>query len=175
MALGTMLFALYATGAAALAAEPQKPIIGVLDWRAAVFSSEIAKKENDLLKKQHKADTEQIKSLESRIRSNNAKLSKDGETMSNKQKEKILKQLQEDVLAYQKLSEKLQTVLRRSEAEFLESQTPRLSAALKQISTEKGLHVILAKSAVVYSHLSIDITQDVIKYLDKKEERSKSK
>ena len=166
--LSLLLFTSMLLASVSTIAAEQQPIIGVIDWRAAVFSSKTAKKENEQLKKQHKTDTERLKSLESRIRNNNLKLEKDGETMSSKQKEKILKQLQEDVLAYQKLSEQLRTVLRRSEAEFIESQSPKMSAAFKQISKEKGLHVILAKDAVVYSRLSVDITEDVIKYLDKK-------
>ena len=160
------LVAFFVLSTPAHAAE-EKPVIGVIDWREAVFSSKTAQKENADLKRQHKADTDKIKSLEGRIRSNNERLEKEGESMSAKKKEKILKQLQADVLEYQKLGERLQTVLKRTEQEFIQRQSIKMTEAFKRITEEKGLHVILAKDAVVYSRLSIDVTQDVIKYLDK--------
>ena len=152
----------------AYAAEEQATVIGVLDWRAAIFSSKEAKKENTRIEKAFKKDSQKLKVLESKIGANRKKLDKNRELLSTEQKEKLLVELQNDVLEYQTLGQELQQNIQSREKEFIESQTPKMKEAVEKISEEKGLHAILAKDAVVYGRLAVDITDDVIKYLNTK-------
>ena len=162
-------FLLIHLNAAALADETNvKPIIGVIDWRAAVFSSEGAKKENEKLKIAHERDTERLKVLESRIRNNQQRLEKNKALMSADDKEKLLGELQKDIIDYQQLGQNLQQTIQQKEQEFITSQRINMKEAVEKISKEKGLQVILTKDAVFYSETAIDITPDVIKYLNTK-------
>lgn len=149
-------------------AEEIKATIGVIDWRAAVFSSEKAKKENDRIRRDYEKDTERLKALESRIRTNQQKLNKNKALMSNEDKEKLLGELQKDILDYQKLGQGLQQTIQQKEQEFINSQRENLRKAIETISKEKGLQVILNKESVVYGEAAIDITTDVINFLNKR-------
>ena len=152
----------------AYAVEEEATVIGVLDWRAAIFSSKEAKKENTRIEKAFKKDSQKLKVLESKIKANRKKLDKNRELLSAEQKEKLLVDLQNDVLEYQTLGQELQQNIQSREKKFIETQTPKMKAAVEKISEEKGLHAILAKDAVVYGRLAVDITDDVIKYLNTK-------
>ena len=143
-------------------------VIGVLDWRAAIFSSKEAEKENTRIEKAFKKDSQKLKVLESKISDNRKKLDKNRELLSTEQKEKLLVELQNDVLEYQTLGQELQQNIQSREKKFIEAQTPKMKEAVEKISEEKGLHAILAKDAVVYGRLAVDITDDVIKYLNTK-------
>ncbi len=152
----------------AYAAEEEATVIGVLDWRAAIFSSKEAKKENARIEKAFKKDSQKLKVLESKIKASRKKLDKNRELLSAEQKEKLLVDLQNDVLEYQTLGQELQQNIQSREKKFIETQTPKMKVAVEKISEEKGLHAILAKDAVVYGRLAVDITDDVIKYLNTK-------
>lgn len=169
IAFSVLSFLLF-TGAAlyTYAAEKESAIIGVIDWRAAIFSSKEAKKQNTRLEKEFKKDTQKLQSLESAISGNRNKLEKNRELLSAEQKERLLEELQNDLLEYQNLGQKLQQSLQSKENKFIESQTPKMKEALEKISEEKNLHAILTKDAIIYGRLTVDITEDVIKYLNKK-------
>ncbi len=149
-------------------AQEVKATIGVIDWRAAVFSSEKAREENDKIRKAYEKDAERLKALESRIRTNQQKLDKNSAIMSTQDKEKLLGELQKDILDYQQLGQGLQQSIQQKEQEFLASQRVNLREAIEAISKEKGLEVVLNKESVVYGKAVVDITPDVINFLNKR-------
>ena len=151
-----------------LSAEEKNIRIGIIDWRAAIFSSEHAQQENAKIKKTYQKDTDRLKLLESRIKNNQEKLNGNRELMSSTDREKLLNEIQKDVIEYQKLGQRLQQSVQQKEQEFIRSQTVKVQEALEKISKSKGLEVVLNKEAVFYSESTVDITQDLINYLNSK-------
>ena len=152
----------------------KNPIIGVIDWRAAVFSSEQARQANEKLKKTYEKDADRLKVLESRIQNNQQKLKKNQDLISADDKEKLLNDLQKDILEYQSLSQELERTIKQKEQEFILSQRDKMKEALAKISKEKGLQVILNKEAIFYGELAVDITAEVINYLNAKKQPEKN-
>jgi len=163
-----LLFCFYLCFAFKAFAQEAKATIGVIDWRAAVFSSEKAIQENDRIKKAYEKDTERLKALESRIKTNQQKLDKNSAIMSSQDKEKLLGELQKDVLDYQQLGQGLQQTIQQKEQEFFASQRENLREAIEAVSKEKELEVVLNKESVVYGTTVVDITPDVINFLNKR-------
>lgn len=149
-----------------------KAIIGVIDWRGAIFSTNEAKKENARIQKQFKKDTQKIKSLESKISSTRKKLDKRKELLSEEQKKQLLTDLQKDVIEYQTLGQDVQQKIQAKEQEFIKKQTKVLQKIVEKISEERNLHVIMPIDAVIYGRLTIDITKEVVKELNGKDKKN---
>ncbi len=150
-----------------------KPIIGVIEWRSAIFSTDEAKKENSRIQKQFKKDTQKLKSLESKVSADRKKLEKRSELLSDKQKEALLADLQNNLLEYQTLGQEVQQKIKEKEQEFIKKQTPRIQKIVEEISEEKNLHAVMHVDAVIYGRLTVDITKEVIDALNGKGKNKK--
>lgn len=152
-----------------------KAIIGVIDWRGAIFSTDEAKKENAVIKKQFKKDTQKLKSLESRIAASRKKLDKRKELLSEEQKETLLVDLQNDILEYQTLGQEVQQKIQAKEQDFIKKQTKVLQKIVEQIAEEKNLHAIMPVDAIIYGRLTVDITKEVVDTLNSNNKETKKK
>lgn len=150
-----------------------QPIIGVIDWRGAIFSTNEAKKENAAIQKKLKKDQQKLKSLETRIKKNRSKLEKSQEVLSDEQKEKLVAELQKDALEYQTLGQKVQKEFQEKEQEFIKKQTVAVQKIVEEIAEERNLHAIMRVDAVIYGRLTVDITQDVVDALNGKKRKKR--
>ena len=149
-------------------AAEEKAIIGVIDLRAAIFSSKEAEQENKKLQREVDREKQKLENLKSKISSSNDKLKKNSDVMSDKQKQKLLTKLQEDLAEYQKLGSSLQQKITAKEKEFIEKQTEKIKPIVEKISKDRGLHAIMRIDTVIYGRLTVDITGEVIAALNKK-------
>lgn len=168
MKIYILIILMLASSFSSIAGAEEESFIGVIDWRGAIFSTKEAKKENNKIQKEFKKDTQKLKSLESRISSNRKKLEKSNELLNDEQKEKLLVDLQNDVLEYQTLRQEVEQKIQKKEQDFVEKYTKSMKKIVERIAKEKGLHVILPVDAVIYGRLTIDITDEVVKELNKK-------
>ena len=146
-----------------------KPIIGVIDWRGAIFSTKEAERENAKIKREFKKDTQKLKSLEKKITTARKKLQNSNDLLKEEQKEKLLVDLQNDVLAYESLRQEVETKVQERENKFIEKQNKRMKKIVEEIAEEKDLHAIMRIDTVIYGRLTLDITDDVVKILNAKQ------
>jgi outer membrane protein len=142
--------------------------IAVLNAQRAIFECSegkamIAKIQSDLA-----ADDTALKSLGASIAQLNEKLSKDGEIMSDPEKRKLQKEIEDKQVEYQFQGNKLQKTANDRQQEILQQIGPKAKAILDEIVTKEQYDLILQPAAAVYVNSKYDLTPQLIEKLNQK-------
>lgn len=123
----------------------------------------IAKLEGDVA-----ADNDAVKKLNSEISQMQEKFVKDGEVMSDPEKRKMQKELEDKNTEYQFLANKLQKVVNERQQEILGQMAPKLDAVLKDIIAKDAYDLVVHRQNVLYVNAKYDITGQVTEQLNLK-------
>ncbi|MGQ7243090.1 OmpH family outer membrane protein [Salinicola halimionae] len=137
--------------------------VGVLDWREALMSSNSAQASMNQLKNRISAQQQQAKSLSQQLQQLQQRLQKDGDVMSESERNSVTQQLREKGGKFQQLRGQISQAQQQAEQQYLKSAKPQLDQAIQRVVDEHDLDMVVDRDAVVYSGDSLDITDEVTK------------
>ena len=154
---------LYASTKASTNASPK---FVVLDWRAAIMSSQLAapkiKALQDHIAKEEALLIKQSKELEKE----QAKIQKDLQIMTASEKQEVQEKFMLKVQEYNLLGQEFQKYKMQKEQELLAEMRPKIDKVLADIADEFNYTLVLNKTMVAFHTPENEITELVIKRLD---------
>lgn len=142
--------------------------IAVIDIQAAILGSEQAKERIAELKKEYAPDQNEIKSLAQDIQKLQAKMEQDAAVMSESEKKKLAKEVEDKAVDYQFNIKKIQKSQNESQQELLAELSPKLEQAIQEIISEGTYSIILERRAAIFVAPEYDITKKVTEKLNLK-------
>ena len=112
------------------------------------------------------ADRERLELLQAEGQALVEKFQKDQEVLSDEEKLDMQKQLQDKQADIQFLSNKLQTKAQEVQQQVVGTLTPTFQKVLGELIAQKEYEMIVAPGALLYADPDLDITEEVIAYLD---------
>ena len=111
-------------------------------------------------------DRERLELLQAEGQALVEKFQKDQEILSDEEKLDMQKQLQDKQADIQFLSNKLQSKAQEVQQEVVSTLTPTFQKVLGELIAQKEYDMIVAPQALLYADPDLDITEEVIAYLD---------
>jgi len=142
--------------------------IAVIDVQAAILSSEQAKERIAELKKQYAPDQNELKDLAEQIQKLQAKIEQDAAVMSESEKKKLGKDIEDKAVDYQFNLKKLQKSQNESQQELLAELGPKLEEAIQAVIKDGDYGLILERRALIFAKPEYDITKKVTEKLNLK-------
>jgi outer membrane protein len=142
--------------------------IAVVNVQRAIGETEEAKAFMAKLESEYKGEQEAIRALNSEITQQQEKFVKDGEVMSDAEKRKLQKEIEDKQLDYQFRVNKLQKAVNERQQELLGQMAPKLDAVLKDINTRDKYDLIMHRQNVLMVNPTYDITTQVTEALNQK-------
>jgi len=140
--------------------------IVVLDSVRAILESDEAKVLAEAANKEMESEQTELRSLAEQMQSLNTKLQTDGEVMSDAEKRKIQKDIEDMQIELQFGSQKLQKEVQDRRQEILQALAPKFDKVLKDIIQVDQIDLILAPNALQYANSKHDITRRVTEKLN---------
>ncbi len=142
--------------------------IAVINTQQAIMQSDEAQAKAKIIESDLKADEESIRALAKSIQAAQEKLIKDAEVMSETQKQKARKVIENQQIDYQFNVKKLQKALNERQQELFSEMAPKLDAALKDLIELEGYDVLMERQSLLYVNSKHDITRKVTEKLNVK-------
>lgn len=140
--------------------------IGVVDIRAALFSSDAAKAFSQEMAGQFKTQEMEVRSVQESGHKLQERIKKDAAIMSDTERTKLALELEEKAKEFKYLKGKLDNAVATKKQEFIQESKPKVDEVLKDIVETENFDLIMPREAVVYSAQSLDITAKVIEKLN---------
>lgn len=141
--------------------------IGVVDLRQALFSSNAAKAFSDGLQRDFADDEAKVRDAQEAARKLKERLEKDGAMMNEAERNKLGVEFQEKVQEFNFLKQRLDTAVAGRKQAFLEEARPDVDKAVKALLDEHKLDIILPSEAVVYAKPELNLTEQLLKKLNR--------
>ncbi|HAG52357.1 MAG TPA: hypothetical protein DCL21_01050 [Alphaproteobacteria bacterium] len=141
--------------------------VAVVDTQYVFENAKITKKVNEQILELTKQAKEKIKSEESSLSKKQEKLKSQKAVLSSDvyaQKEEALKQA---IIAFRKSFKEIQKDLNLKNKEKKQEIAEKISQAVDTIAKEKGYDAVISKTFIMYNKESIEITDQVLKELNK--------
>lgn len=140
--------------------------IGVVDIRAALFSSDSAKTFSKSIAADFKTQEMEVRAVQESGHKLQERIKKDAAIMSDTERTKLALQLEEKAKEFKYLKDKLDKAVASQKQSFLQESKPKVDIVLKEIVDAGKYDLIFPRESVVYSGPSIDITAQVIEKLN---------
>lgn len=141
--------------------------IGVIDMRAALFSSKAAKTFTESMVSQYKQQDLEVLAVGNDGQKLGLRLKNDAAIMSDSERNKMASDLETKIQEFKYLRGKLDKSLAAERQEFLAQSKPRIDTVVNDIVTEEKLDLLLPREAVLFSSEKMDYTAMMIEKLDK--------
>ena len=142
--------------------------IAIVNVQRAIQESEEAKGLLKKLEDELQAEQGSIRQLNGDITQLQEKLLKDGDVMSNDEKRKLQKEIEDKQIDYQFQVNKLQKTVNDRQQEIISQMAPKLDAVLKDLIESEKYDVVLHRQNLVYADPKHDITSIVTQKLNEK-------
>lgn len=140
--------------------------IAFVDVQRAILSSEQAKKLQAQIGEEFKDEEAEIRQVSSDAASLIQRLQKDSEVMSDAEKIKLQKQIEEKENDFSYLRQKLQNKIQTRQTELFSGTEVRLQKAIEDLVMSDDYDVILPRNAALYVGDLYDITRKVTEKLN---------
>ena len=149
-------------------AAPINAKIVVLNAEVAMLSTQYAQEAFKTLDEDSGfiADRERLELLQAEGQALVEKFQKDQEILSDEEILDLQNQLQDKQADIQFLSNKLQTKAQEVQQQVVGALTPTFQTVLGELIAQKEYEMIVAPGALLYADPDLDITEEVIAYLD---------
>jgi outer membrane protein len=141
--------------------------IGLIDMRAALFSSKAAKTFTESMVSQYKQQDLEVRAVGEDGQKLELRLKNDAAIMSDTERNKMASDLEAKIQEYKYLKGKLDKILAEKRQEFLAESKPRIDIAVNEIVKEEGLDLLLPREAVLFASEKMEYTAMMIEKLDK--------
>ena len=140
--------------------------IVVLDSVRAILESDEAKVLAEAANKEMEVEQTELQTIAKEMQDLNTKLQTDGEVMSDSEKRKVAKDIEDMQIDLQFRSQKLQKEVQDRRQEILQALAPKFDTVLKDIIQVDQIDLILAPNALQYANSKHDITRRVTEKLN---------
>jgi len=141
--------------------------IGIIDMRAALFSSEAAKAFTDKMVNRYKQQDLEVRGVGEEGQKLELRLKNDAAIMSDNERSKMASELEAKIQEYKYLKSKLDKALATERQEFLTESKPKLDQAINELVEEKKLDLLLPRETALFASPSMDYTAQIIEKLNK--------
>ncbi len=135
--------------------------IAVIDQLAALGKSQQAQAMLEDLKQSLEKEKNEILVIEKSIKDLAEKEKRDGAVMSQDQRAKLLKEIDDKKIDYNFMGQKWQKRQQEGQQDILKALGPKFEKALDLVIKDGKYDIVLARQAVVFSAATIDITAQV--------------
>ena len=140
--------------------------VAVVDQRLALNASQEFKEFNAKVKKEFQPRQQEIKDLQKQVEGLNEKLQKDGEVMSETEKDKLYERIKEKTETARLRGKQLQDLKKKREVDFLKQIAPKFQQAIKELAAVEGYDLVVQRESLLHFNTAMDITPEVTKKLD---------
>ena len=168
-----LLFAFLSLGFSSVAHAELK--VAVLDTQRAIVGSEEAQGLIAQLEQEFKAKESDVGTLRDEIVALNERLQKDGEVMSDAEKRRVGKEIEDKRIDYQFQVNKLQKELNDRQQELFRELVPKVDAVLKDLIELEGYDMVMERSTLRWVNSKHDITRKVTEKLNERSKGSSKK
>ncbi|KZX78966.1 hypothetical protein A3715_09070 [Oleiphilus sp. HI0009] len=140
--------------------------LGLIDMRAALFSSKAAQSFSDKMVAEFKEQDLEVRAVSEAARKLELRLQNDAAIMSDSERAKLSADLEEKAQEFRYLKTKLDKALAEKRQEFLELSRPNLDMVIADLVAQEKLDVIMPREAALYADPKLDYTQKIIDMLD---------
>lgn len=140
--------------------------VAVLGVQQALLASNAAKEFDAKLKAELADEQAQLLDLEKQAKAAKDKFDANRDLASKEQLQQLSNQFKKVFAEYQRRGKELQQKNLQRQRAFLEQMKPKLDKVLKQIITDEGYDIVIAKSSAIYAKPSADITAKVVEMLN---------
>jgi outer membrane protein len=140
--------------------------VAVVDVQRAILNTEQAKAFMAQIQQEFKKEEDEIRAIQSDAAAVLERLQKDGEVMSDAEKAKLEKQIQDKNNDYVYLRKKLQSKVDDRQRELFSGVDEKMQKAVEEIVKEGDYDVILPRQAALYVSELYDITNKVTEKLN---------
>lgn len=142
--------------------------IAILNTQRAVIESEEAKKMIEKIRTELERDETAVKSLGEEIQKTQQRLTKDAATLSNTEKRRLQKEIEDKQIDYQFQVNKLQKEVQDRQQDIFVALAPKVDAVLKDLIAKEKYDIIMQRANLLYVTQALDITRQVTELLNKK-------
>lgn len=142
--------------------------IAILNTQLAVIESEEAKSMIEKIRSELERDESKVKTLGEEIQKTQQQLAKDAATLSNSEKRRLQKEIEDKQIDYQFQVNKLQKEVQDRQQDIFVALAPKVDAVLKDMIAKEGYDLILQRANLLYVTQELDITRQVTELLNKK-------
>lgn len=140
--------------------------IGLIDMRAALFSSTAAQTFSDKMVADFKQQDLEVRAVSEAAQKLEIRLQNDAAIMSDNERAKLSADLEEKVQEFRYLKTKLDKALAEKRQEFLEMSRPKLDTVIGKLTEKEQLDLLLPREAALYAAEGMDYTSQVIDMLN---------
>lgn len=140
--------------------------IAVLDYQAALFESDVAKRYSVDAEKKFGSQLQRLKNLESEAKRLQERMQRDGEKLGQTELEKLDLEFRQKAREFQIQSKELNDAKAQADREVLDQLKPKLEKAIEGVLQAGGYDLVIDRSAVVDVKPQYDITSQVIERLN---------
>jgi len=164
----TLWVAICLFGALASSAAHAELKIAILDTRRAIVESDSGKAFLDRVNAELQKDQDDAKKIQGELKTLQEKLQKDGAVMSEEDRRKSAKDIEDKQIDLQFIVNKLQKAVQDRQEELMREMVPRVDAALKDLIELEGYDLIAERANFHYVNAKHDITRRVTEKLNQK-------
>ena len=141
--------------------------IGVIDFVKVISTSKAGNDIREQLKTKEKEYTDQIKSKEEELNGKKDELNEQKGVIGAELFDKRYEEFKKEVFDTQKDVHSKKVLLENKKNEAIETIRTTAVEIIKNVAKEQKLAIVVAKSTVIHTDLSADITDEVLKRIDK--------
>tara|TARA_R110001592_G_scaffold38315_3_gene126497 strand:- start:5394 stop:5900 length:507 start_codon:yes stop_codon:yes gene_type:complete len=141
--------------------------VGLIDMRAALFSSDAAKEFTENMVSKYKQQDLEVRAVGEDGQKLELRLKNDAAIMSDNERSKLASDLEAKIQEYKYLKSKLDKALAEKRQEFLNDSKPKVDQAIKELVKEEKLDLLMPREAALYAEQSMDLTEKFVKKLNK--------
>ena len=142
--------------------------IAVLNTQRAVIESDEAKSMIEKIRSELDRDETSVRKLGEEIQAASAKLQKDADTLSDSEKRRLQKDIEDKQIDYQFQVNKLQKEVNDRQQEIFAALAPKVDTVLKELIEKEKYDMIIQRQNLLYAKQEFDITRQVTEALNKK-------
>ncbi|MBR2513087.1 MAG: OmpH family outer membrane protein [Halomonas sp.] len=141
--------------------------VAVLDWRAALMNTQSAQSSLSQLEQQIGGQQREAQSLGNELQQLQERLQREGETMSQGQRDSLIAELQEKGSRFEQLRREVLQAQQRSEQQFLDGAESKLERAVEQVLQRHNIDVLVEPQGVLHSSTDLpNVTNEVTQIFD---------
>jgi len=164
----TLMTAVAVAGLGVSAAASAELKIAVLNTQRAVIESDEAKSMIEKIRSELDRDETSVRKLGEEIQAASAKLQKDADTLSDSEKRRLQKDIEDKQIDYQFQVNKLQKEVNDRQQEIFAALAPKVDTVLKELIEKEKYDMIIQRQNLLYAKQEFDITRQVTEALNKK-------
>ncbi|MEO5326898.1 MAG: OmpH family outer membrane protein [Magnetococcus sp. THC-1_WYH] len=149
-------------------AQAEQYSFAYVDVPRAMASSDAAKRARDLLERKLASKQKEVDSLEQKIKGMKSDLEKRKSLMTPESRAETSEKVRSKFREYQRLVEDNQASIDRENGLWTKKISEAMREVIEEIGREQGFTVVFGKGQVLFASGSIDITDQVLKRLNKR-------